>query len=172
VIVILDSDHSKEHVLRELMIYSELVSTGSYIIVEDTNMNGHPVAAHSGPGPMEAVSEFLKQNRRFRIDRSREKFLMTFNPMGYLRRVSEDELESRSHVSQDETLGSDASKSDPLSALLEVYWIRSDLISAFPEVKDGDYKRLIQWASHIIMNRIDAYAHLEPYAEWYRTRTI
>jgi len=172
VIVILDSDHSKEHVLRELMIYSEFVSTGSYIIVEDTNLNGHPVAGHHGPGPMEAVSEFLKQNRTFRIDRSREKFLMTFNPMGYLRRVGEEEFENTSYVSRDETLGRDASKSDPLSALLEVYWTRSDLISAFPEVKDGDYKRVIQWASDVIMNRIDAHARLKPYADWYRTRTI
>ena len=87
VLVILDSDHHKEHVLRELEIYSNFVKKGSYIIVEDTNINGHPVDPEFGPGPMEAVKEFLKHNKGFVIDKSREKFFMTFNPNGYLKRI-------------------------------------------------------------------------------------
>lgn len=86
VMVILDSDHHKEHVLNELRIYSKLVTKGSYIIVEDTNINGHPVAHDFGPGPMEAVEEFLKENTNFVIDKSREKFYLTFNPRGYLKK--------------------------------------------------------------------------------------
>ena len=84
--VILDSDHRKEHVLNELKIYSKLVSKGSYIIVEDTNVNGRPVRPEFGPGPMEAVEEFVKEDKEFTIDRSREKFYLTFNPRGFLRK--------------------------------------------------------------------------------------
>jgi cephalosporin hydroxylase len=87
VMVILDSDHHKEHVLKELKIYSKFVTKGSYLIVEDTNINGHPVAPDFGPGPMEAVEEFLKENKSFIIDKTREKFYLTFNPKGYLKRI-------------------------------------------------------------------------------------
>jgi cephalosporin hydroxylase len=57
------------------------------LIVEDTNINGHPAFRNFGPGPMEALEEFLGQNSDFVPDRNREKFLMTHNPKGYLRRV-------------------------------------------------------------------------------------
>ena len=85
--VILDSNHQKEHVLAELRAYSPLVTPADYLVVEDTNVNGHPVRADYGPGPMEAVDEFLAGTDEFSIDASREKFFMTFNPRGYLRRA-------------------------------------------------------------------------------------
>ena len=88
VLVVLDSDHSRDHVLDELRAYGELVTIGGYMIVEDTNVNGHPVLPEFGPGPMEAVERFLAEDDRFAVDKSREKFLMTFNPSGYLRRVA------------------------------------------------------------------------------------
>jgi cephalosporin hydroxylase len=87
VMVILDSDHSMEHVLNELRIYSKLVTKGSYLIVEDTHVNGHPLFPDYGPGPMEAVDEFLKENEDFVVDREKEKFLLTFNPKGYLKKI-------------------------------------------------------------------------------------
>ncbi|MFA5049569.1 MAG: CmcI family methyltransferase [Candidatus Micrarchaeia archaeon] len=87
VLVILDSDHSKKHVLNELRIYNKLVTKGSYIIVEDTNLNNHPIDPDHGPGPMEAVEEFLKENNSFMVDKSKEKFYLTFNPHGYLKKM-------------------------------------------------------------------------------------
>jgi cephalosporin hydroxylase len=84
--VILDSDHSRDHVLGELRIYGKMVTRGQYLIVEDTNINGHPALPEFGPGPMEALDLYLKEDDAFEIDPSREKFYMTFNPRGYLRR--------------------------------------------------------------------------------------
>lgn len=86
VLAILDSDHSKKHVLEEMQIYGPLVTPGSYLIVEDTNLNGNPVVPNFGPGPREAVEEFMASNADFEIDPEREKFFLTFNPKGYLRK--------------------------------------------------------------------------------------
>jgi cephalosporin hydroxylase len=86
VLVVLDSDHSRDHVLAELRAYAPLVTPGSYLVVEDTNINGHPVYEAFGPGPMEAVQDFLKERDDFEVDRSREKFLFSFNPGGWLRK--------------------------------------------------------------------------------------
>jgi cephalosporin hydroxylase len=86
VMVVLDSDHTADHVSRELVMYSELVQPGDYIIVEDTNVNGHPTFPEFGPGPMEAVVQFLAAHTEFEVDRSCERFLMTLHPNGYLRR--------------------------------------------------------------------------------------
>ena len=86
VLVILDSDHSCNHVLDELRTYGPWVSPGSYLIVEDTNVNGHPVLPEHGPGPMEALEEFLAETEDFEIDTAREKFFFTYNPRGFLRK--------------------------------------------------------------------------------------
>ena len=86
--VILDSDHRLDHVYNELLCYSPLVQTGDYLIVEDTNINGNPAFPDYGPGPMEAVDHFLSENREFIVDRRCERFMMTLNPRGYLRRIA------------------------------------------------------------------------------------
>jgi cephalosporin hydroxylase len=87
VLVILDSDHSEAHVLDELERFAPLIPPGGYLIVEDTNVNGHPVHHHHGAGPMEAVRAFLADHPEFETDRTREKFFVSFNPRGYLRRI-------------------------------------------------------------------------------------
>lgn len=85
--VILDTNHRAAHVRKELALYSQLVSPGCYLIVCDTHFNGHPIALDFGPGPYEAVHEFVESHREFVIDRSRESQVLTFNPDGFLRRT-------------------------------------------------------------------------------------
>ena len=87
VMVSLDSDHSKAHVAEELKTYGDIVTPGCYMVVEDTNVNGHPVYPDFGPGPMEALRDFLTVDHRYETDHSREKFGITFFPDGWLRRV-------------------------------------------------------------------------------------
>ena len=85
-LVILDSDHSQRHVEAELAEYAGLVPVGGYVIVEDSNIG--QIRKDLLPGPLEAIETFLAGTDEFEIDRAREKFLITFNPSGYLRRVS------------------------------------------------------------------------------------
>lgn len=86
-LVILDSDHARDHVLREMHAYQRFVAPGAYLIVEDTNINGHPIYKGYGPGPWEAVEVFLEDNPAdWEVDTERE-FLGTYNPRGYLKRV-------------------------------------------------------------------------------------
>jgi cephalosporin hydroxylase len=84
--VVLDSDHHAAHVYEEMVAYNSLVQPGDYLIVEDTNVNGHPAYPDFGPGPMEAVNKFLSANDEFVIDQRCERFLLTMYPRGYLSR--------------------------------------------------------------------------------------
>ena len=87
VLVILDSDHTQQHVAAELLAYAPLVTVGSYLVVEDTNVNGHPTAPAHGPGPWEAVQEFLATDPGFEVDERCERYFLTQNPQGYLHKV-------------------------------------------------------------------------------------
>lgn len=87
-IVTLDSNHRMSHVLNELKIYSPLVNRGSYLIVEDTHLDGVPTDPGFGPGPAAATRKFLAEggSRNFAVDLTREAYVMTFNPGGWLKR--------------------------------------------------------------------------------------
>lgn len=85
--VLLDSDHNAGHVIKELRLYQQLVPVGSYLIVNDTNIAGHPALPWKEDGPFEAVQEFLAKTDCFEIDTECERYLMTQNPSGYLRRT-------------------------------------------------------------------------------------
>lgn len=87
--VILDSDHRAPHVLAELRAYREYPRVGNYLVVEDGNINGHPVLPEWGPGPYEAVQEFLREDEAYALDAERDqKMGFTFAPSGWLRRIA------------------------------------------------------------------------------------
>jgi cephalosporin hydroxylase len=94
VILVLDSNHTHEHVLEELRLYAPLVSLGSYCVVMDTVVEDMPADAFPdrpwGPGdnPKTAVWAYLEENGDFEIDQQmNDKLLISVAPDGYLRRV-------------------------------------------------------------------------------------
>jgi len=84
-LVILDSLHTRDHVLGELRAYAPLVSSGSYVIVQDTGV-WKPIVGREGGWASDAVEIFLRENAEFEVDASRERFLLTNCPRGFLRR--------------------------------------------------------------------------------------
>jgi len=94
ILVILDSNHTHEHVLKELEFYSQLVSKGSYCIVYDTIIELMPKNYYKnrdwdkGNNPYTAVKTFLKKNKNFKIDKNiQNKLVITAGIDGYLKRV-------------------------------------------------------------------------------------
>lgn len=95
VVVCLDSNHTHEHVLSELNLYSPFVSAGSYIVAFDTIVEDLPEGYFSqkrpwgiSNNPRTAVDEFLMANRNFQIDDSIDnKLLISVAPRGYLKRI-------------------------------------------------------------------------------------
>ena len=96
VLITLDSNHTHNHVLRELQLYSPLVTKGSYLVVFDTLIEDMPenfFPDHPwgrGNNPKTAVREFLKGNNRFEIDKSiQNKLVITVAPHGYLKCIKD-----------------------------------------------------------------------------------
>ena len=96
VLVALDSNHTYSHVIKELELYSPLVTKGSYLIVFDTIVEDMPEDFFldrpwgKGNNPKTAVREFLKSNCRFEIDQEMDnKLLITVAPEGYLKCVKD-----------------------------------------------------------------------------------
>lgn len=94
IMVFLDSNHTHDHVLKELELYSPLVSKGSYLVVFDTIVEDLPPDLikdrpwGKGNNPKTAVWEFLKTHDEFEIDKEIEnKLLITVAPDGYLKKI-------------------------------------------------------------------------------------
>lgn len=101
VMVFLDSNHFAEHVAKELKIYSEFVSPDCYLWVHDTMLGGNPVTdpfMNDDPGPMKAVKEFMQESNTFVADASREKFMITFSPNGWLKKMDHHREEMQEAV--------------------------------------------------------------------------
>lgn len=93
VLVCLDSDHTKPHVLRELELYEQFVAPGSYIAVFDTISSdlakmGAAKEVYIDNGPAEAVTEFLKKNKDFEIDTNFNKLYASHSQNGFLKRIA------------------------------------------------------------------------------------
>lgn len=86
IFAILDSDHSMNHVLAEMKLLRPLLSAGDYLIVEDSNVNGHPILPGWGPGPYEAIEAYEHEfPNDYQHDVTRENKLgWTFAPNGFL----------------------------------------------------------------------------------------
>ncbi len=92
VLVCLDSDHTKPHVLKELQLYWQFVPVGSYIVVFDTISSDlaklkAAKEIYVDNGPAEAVTEFLKENDNFEIDKWFNKLYSSHSQNGYLKRI-------------------------------------------------------------------------------------
>jgi len=91
-LIFLDSNHTHEHVLQELRMYSPLVGKGYYLICGDTIIADMPIQEHRqrnwdpDNNPKTALQVFLGENNRFEVDRSLEdKLLLSCNPGGFLK---------------------------------------------------------------------------------------
>jgi cephalosporin hydroxylase len=85
--VVLGTRGNAQRTRREFDAYCDLVGVGSYLVVEETVLNGHPVFPGFGPGPMEGAKRALSDHGEFVADSAKERHGLTFNPGGYLRRV-------------------------------------------------------------------------------------
>lgn len=90
VLVVLDSDHSQEHVAAELAAYHQFVTPGSLLLCQDGVIDELPRFREARPGPLPAIREFLFVHPEFKIDeRYNRRFFVTHHPDGWLRRVAE-----------------------------------------------------------------------------------
>lgn len=92
VIVCLDSDHTKAHVLKELELYQDFIIPGGYFVVFDTITSklaelGVADKKYGNNSPKEAVVDFLKEHHNFEIDKSFNKLFISYSPNGYLKRI-------------------------------------------------------------------------------------
>lgn len=90
VLIVHDGDHRKKQVMKDLLAYSNLVSIGSYFIIEDGIIDifgDGKIFRQKEEGPLAAIEDFLSKNSNFIADSQRERYLLTYNPRGFLRRI-------------------------------------------------------------------------------------
>ncbi len=96
VMVVLDSDHSRDHVLAELRAYGPLVTAGCYMVVADT-LVGHldeerapkkrSMLWFKGNEPLAALNDYMAETDIFEVDPVLNgKLVLSSSPGGYIRR--------------------------------------------------------------------------------------
>lgn len=90
VLIIHDGNHDSAVVLADLNHYSPLVTKGSYFIVEDGIIDlftSEDAIGSPHPGPLAAITEFLANHPEFAADQERERYMITYNPSGFLKKI-------------------------------------------------------------------------------------
>jgi len=85
-LVLADGNHAADHVLAEMRLYAPMISLNSYFIAEDGIVDVMDWNEFT-PGPAVAARQFVAENEEFVIDQTREKFILTYAPGGFLKRV-------------------------------------------------------------------------------------
>lgn len=86
VLIIEDSSHTYENTYNALCSYNHLITPGSYFIIEDGICD--LIDFGVSPGPMKAVEDWILKNDKFEIDRTKERYIMTYNPKGFLKKIN------------------------------------------------------------------------------------
>ena len=167
--LLIDGDHSYEGVKQDYMMYSPLVSKYGMIVLHDIT---------SGPenkvgGVSKFWTEIKSKHDHFEI---REGIEGGGFGIGIL--LNSENTNKMQYASMLKTLVEFQTKriseltNNPLSALLYLYWDRTHLQKEFPEVKRGDYFRLVKWAANICENLSDEQKFLNSrimkFSNWYR----
>ncbi len=95
VMVVLDSNHSTDHVYREMQLYSPLVTPGSYLVTMDGAQafvwdipRGNK--AHREDNPLDAILQFTKEHPEYEVDPYYTRMDCTSSPLGFLKKRSEE----------------------------------------------------------------------------------
>ena len=90
VLIVHDANHSRDSVFQHLQIYWHLVTVGSYFIIEDglrDLFTPNDSIGSFNDGPLPAIEQFLAKNKNFAVDEECERYILTYNPRGFLKRV-------------------------------------------------------------------------------------
>jgi len=86
VLVLLDTLHTKDHVLTEMNLYAPMVTVGSYLVVTDTQLDGNKANGYQ-EGPMAALQAFLPSHPEFRTATEWNRYFLTACALGFLERI-------------------------------------------------------------------------------------
>jgi cephalosporin hydroxylase len=86
-VLLLGARGTRQRILKELQAYEALVPLGSYVVIEDTIVNGHPVWPTFGAGPAEAIKTVINTRGDLAPDPTLQRYGVTFNPNGFLKRL-------------------------------------------------------------------------------------
>lgn len=93
VMVVLDAEHTQDHVRAELELWPHLVTIGQYLVVEDTDITPALAPQYALGGPAEALADWHRFWPEFELDPECQRHGLTFNPGGWLKKVSEHVME-------------------------------------------------------------------------------